>query len=104
MLSRAGQNIVARLARGDVNMPDYDGPPIERQVDGLNWEVAVADLLLTVAATRPCRLLYHRAPVLHPGPNLELPKDISGRSLLVFEEAEGRAGLWGMLTPTEKVC
>jgi hypothetical protein len=38
-------DMVARLARGDVNMPNYDGFPIHVQVPEVKFEVAVNKLL-----------------------------------------------------------
>ena len=40
-----GLNIVARLARRDVNMPDYDGFPIQAQIPEVKFEVVVYELL-----------------------------------------------------------
>lgn len=36
---------MARLARGDVNMPSYDGFPIHVQIPEVKFEAAVYELL-----------------------------------------------------------
>lgn len=70
-------DIVARLAHGDVNMPNFDGFPIEVQVPKARFEVAVYELLYSgpnmILAS--C-LLYHHIPVQHIDPRLDLPQDI----------------------------
>jgi hypothetical protein len=42
-----GPDMVARLARGDVNMPDFDGFSIEQQEPEAAFEAAVYNLLRT---------------------------------------------------------
>ncbi|KAJ6779913.1 hypothetical protein PWT90_07828 [Aphanocladium album] len=92
-----GSDVVARLARGDVNMPDYDGFPIDVQALELKFEVAVYTLLRTEPAITSSRLLYHRVPLQHAAPRRRRPTDILGRRLLVFERAEGENNVWGNL-------
>jgi len=36
--------------------------------------------------------------VLHAGPRLDLPQDITGRRLLIFERAEGENNVWSDLS------
>ena len=72
---------MARLARGDVNMPDFDGFPIERQAPEALFEAAVYELLCSESEIRASRLLFHRAPVRYPGPRLTIPQDLTGRRL-----------------------
>ncbi|KJA25526.1 hypothetical protein HYPSUDRAFT_64707 [Hypholoma sublateritium FD-334 SS-4] len=95
-------DIVARLARGDVNMPDFDGFPIEVQVPEAKFEVAVYELLHSVPDILASRLLYYRIPVQNIGPRLDLPEDIAGRRLFVFERAEGENNVWYDLSPEGK--
>lgn len=92
-------DIVARLARGDVNMPNFDGFPIEAQVPEARFEVAVYDLLRSEPNILASRLLYHRIPVQHIGPKLDVPQDIAGRRLFLFEKAEGENNVWYDLGP-----
>ncbi|KAF2793863.1 hypothetical protein K505DRAFT_243428, partial [Melanomma pulvis-pyrius CBS 109.77] len=61
-------DIVARLARGDINMPNYDGFPIQVQVPEVKFEIAVYELLRSEPNILASRLLYHRIPVQHVGP------------------------------------
>ncbi len=82
-------DIVARLARYDVNMPDYDGFPIQMQVPEVKFEVAVYELLRSEPDILASSLLYYRIPVQHVGPRLDPPQDIAGRRLLLFEKPEG---------------
>ena len=96
-------DIVARLARGDVNMPNFDGFPIEAQVPEARFEVAVYELLRSEPDILASHLLYHRIPVQKVGPKLDLPQDIAGRRLFVFEKAEGEHNVWYDLSPEGKV-
>lgn len=82
-------DIVARLARGDVNMPNYDGFPFHVQVAEVKFEVAVYELLRSAPEILASRLLYYRIPLQYAGPRLDRPKDILDRRLLVFERADG---------------
>ena len=79
---------MARLARGDVNMPDFDGFPIERQVPEAQFEAAVDELLRPESDIRAAHLLYYRVPVKSPCTRLATPPDLTGRRLFVFERAE----------------
>jgi hypothetical protein len=96
-------DIVARLARGDVNMPNYDGFPIHMQVPEVKFEVAVYELLRLEPNILASYLLYHRIPVQHVSPRLNLLQDIAGRRLFLFERAEGENNVWHDLSPEEKV-
>lgn len=98
-----GRNVVARLARGDVNMPNYDGFPIHVQVPEVKFEAAVYRLLCSEPNIFASRLLYYRIPVLHDSPRLHVPQDIAGRRLLLFERAEGESNIWGDLSLEQKV-
>lgn len=40
-----GRDILARLARGDVEIPDFDGFPIDAQTAEVRFEAAVYELL-----------------------------------------------------------
>lgn len=95
--------MVARVARGDVNMPDFDGTPIEKQAPEAQFEVAVYELLLSEPEIRASRLLYYRVPVQKPGAKGGNPLDLSGRRLMVFEKAEGVHNLWKDLSADCKV-
>ncbi|KAI4922783.1 hypothetical protein J4E90_001217 [Alternaria incomplexa] len=91
---RDGPDLVVRLARGDVNMPDFDGFVVERQIAEVEFEAATYDLLRNEAGVRASRLIYHRAPVLKPGPNVQIPADLSGRRIFVFERSDGTNNVW----------
>lgn len=98
-----GRDIVARLARGDVNMPNYDGFPIHVQVPEVKFEVAVYELLRSEPDILASRLLYQRTPIQHVGPRLETPQDIAGRRLFLFERAEGENNVWRDLSSEQRV-
>ena len=89
-----GLDIVARLARGDVNMPNFPGFPIGMQAPEAKFEAAVYKLLRTEPNTLVSLLLYHRIPVQRVGPKFDPPRDLAGRRLLVFEKAEGEKDAW----------
>lgn len=93
-------DMVARLARGDVNMPGF---PIEKQAPEAHFEAAVYELLRSEPEIRASRLLYYRAPVQHPGPRLDIPQDLAGRRLFVFERAEGVNNIWTVLSAASKI-
>jgi hypothetical protein len=96
-------DIVARLARGDVNMPNFHGFPIHSQVAEVKFEVSAYELLRLEPKILASRLLYHRIPVQRDGPKFDVPRDIAGR-LLLFERAEGENNIWHSLSPEQKVC
>lgn len=97
-------DVVARLARGDVNMPGYEGFPIHVQVPEVKFEAEVYELLQSEPDILASRLLYYRVPVQHEGfPKLDRPKDIAGRRLLVFQRTEGANNVWRALSPAQKV-
>jgi hypothetical protein len=98
-----GMDIVARLARSDVNMPDYDGFPIHVQVPEVKFEAEVYELLHSEPDIVASRLLYYRVPVQHGAPKLGRPKDIAGRRLFVFQRSEGENNVWSSLSPDQKV-
>ncbi|KAK3380345.1 hypothetical protein B0T24DRAFT_191041 [Lasiosphaeria ovina] len=88
------RDIMARMARDDVNMPNFDGSPIHKQVPEVEFEGAVYNLLRSEPNILVSRLLYHRIPVQHAGPRLDLPRDIAGRHLFLFERVEGVNNVW----------
>ncbi|KAI1180971.1 3-hydroxybutyryl-CoA dehydratase [Nemania sp. FL0916] len=92
------QDMVARLARGDVNMPNFDGFSIEQQIPEVQFEAATYELLRSEPEITASRLLYYRAPVKKPGIAVEKPVDILGRRLMVFEKAEAVDNLWSVLS------
>lgn len=98
-----GMDIVARLARCDVNMPDFDGFPIDVQVPEVKFEAEVYKLLLPVPDILFSRRLYYRIPKLREGPKLDRPEDIAGRRLLVFQRSEGEHNVWCTLSPAHQV-
>jgi hypothetical protein len=97
------KDMVARIARGDVNMPDFDGFSIEKQVPEVPSEAAIYKLLADQPKIRASHLLYFRAPVQQPGPRLSIPSDLSGRRLFVFERAEGISNVCEELDARSKV-
>ncbi|KAI4632831.1 hypothetical protein J4E80_000189 [Alternaria sp. BMP 0032] len=91
---RNGPDMVVRLARGDVNMPDFDGFAIEQQIPEVLFEAATYTLLRNEAEVRASRLIYSRAPLLKPGSRTQVPDDLSGRRMFVFERSDGTNNVW----------
>ncbi|KAH0580235.1 hypothetical protein H2248_001753 [Termitomyces sp. 'cryptogamus'] len=90
-------DIVARLSRSDVNMPNFVGYPFNMQVTEVEFEAAIYELLSSDPLIRvPC-LLYYRVPVQYSSPINHIPEDIAGRRLFLFEKAQGEKDIWGEL-------
>ncbi|KAF2816675.1 uncharacterized protein BDZ99DRAFT_434145 [Mytilinidion resinicola] len=89
-----GLDLVARLARGDVNMPEFDGLPIGVQIAEIKFEAATYQLLSSEPRILVSRLLYYRIPTQHGGPVVKPPRNLAGRRLMVFERAEGGNEVW----------
>jgi len=96
-------DVLARLSRADVNMPNYRAFPVHVLVPEVKFEAAVYELLRLVPNILVSRLLYYRTPAQHVAPRLGLPQDITGRHLFLFERAEGEKNVWYHLCPEEKV-
>ena len=94
---------MARLARDDVNRPDFDGFPFHKQVPEVKFEAAVYGLLRLEPNILTSRLLYYRIPVQHPSSRLDPPQDLAGRRLYLFERTEGKNNVWWELSPEQKV-
>jgi hypothetical protein len=97
------RQLVARLARGDVNMPGYDGFPIEVQLPEARFEEAIYDALRKESDIRVSRLLYSRLPSQYPNPRINIPLDLGGRRLFVFQKSEGVNNVWTELSADGKV-
>ena len=95
-------DIVARLCRDDVNVPNFDDATIQWQVSDVKFEIAVYRLLRSEPNILASPLLYHRIPAQHAGPRLDLPQDIAGRHLFLFERTEGEKNVWWDLSPEQK--
>jgi hypothetical protein len=65
--------------------------------------VATYELLRSQPNILASRLLYHRIPVQYISPRLDLPQDIAGHHLFLFERAEGEKNTWQGLSPEQKV-
>lgn len=77
-----------------MNVPGYDGFPIEVQTLDARFEVAVYELLRSEPDILASHLLYYRIPVQRAEPKLEHPEDIMGRRLFLFERTEGNNNIW----------
>lgn len=97
-------DVVARLARADVNKPNYDGFPVSQLTSTAMFEVAVYELLRSEPHIMASKLLYSRILAQRVGHRLEIPHDITGRSLLLFQRAEGSNNEWWDLSPEGQVC
>ncbi|KAG5333151.1 hypothetical protein C0989_006196, partial [Termitomyces sp. Mn162] len=91
-------DIVARLSRSDVNMPNFVGYPFNMQVTEVEFEAAIYELLCSDPHIMVSRLLAYRAPVQYASPRVNIPEDIVGRRLFLFERAQGDHDIWNELT------
>ncbi|KAL7939754.1 3-hydroxybutyryl-CoA dehydratase [Trichoderma chlorosporum] len=95
-------DILARLARSDVNMPNYDGYLVQNQICDVQYEAALNEISRSFTDLKISKLLYWRLPVQHTGLKQDHPKDILGRRLQVFERAEGEKEVWRGLSISEQ--
>ena len=97
------REIVARLAKVDVNMPNYGGFPLEKLVAKVEFEVAVSPFLREEPMIKASVLIYHRSPVLLPNPSQLKPKNILRRKLQLYIRATGENNIWCELKHDNKV-
>ncbi|KAK3373628.1 3-hydroxybutyryl-CoA dehydratase [Lasiosphaeria ovina] len=83
-----GSYLVARFSRSDVSEAKF--------------ETEAYQLLRLVPNVLASLLLYYRLPVQLASTSVEVPKDILGRRLFVFERAEGENNVWKTLSPDHK--
>ncbi|RMJ18142.1 hypothetical protein CDV36_002187 [Fusarium kuroshium] len=88
------RRVLARLANADVNMPNYGGTPLDWLHKDLDFEVAIYGLLQNAPGIPTDRLLHYRYPLQHTEVKHGMPKDITGRWLMIFEIAQGERQLW----------
>lgn len=84
-------------------MPNYDGFALTWLHNQVEFEAAVYLLLESTAEIPTSRLLYFRHSEQSQGPKTELPKDISGRRLMLFDMSKGDTPLWRELNESQKV-
>lgn len=94
---------MARVARAGVNMPDYDGFPLTWLHNQVEFEAAVYHLLEGSTGILTSRLLFFRHAKQSSGPKTDLPRDINGRQIMLFEMSEGDTPPWGELNESQKV-
>lgn len=82
-------DVLVRMARGDVNMPGFDGFPQDVQVSEVKLEAATYELLRSESTIRVSRLLYHHVPKQYSGERTPKPRDLTGRRFMVLEQAQG---------------
>lgn len=100
-----GRDVLARIANADVNMPGYEGPSQASRQRDLEFETDTYRLLLgTVAQIPSSRPLFSRhCHRYDDGPTGEIPKDISGRALMVFDMTRGQKSIWDELDDGQRV-
>ncbi|KAL4916462.1 hypothetical protein BDW62DRAFT_202616 [Aspergillus aurantiobrunneus] len=96
-------DILVGLGHSDVNMPNFDGFPVDVQATEARIEAAVYSLLQREETIPVSPLLYHRLPVLHPAPRSDRPRDLAGRRLYSFQRPQGRDNVRRALSPAQKV-
>ncbi len=85
-------------------MHNFDGAPIYKQVPEVKFEVAAYELMRSEPKVLASRLLYYRILVQHVGPKLDIPQDIAGHHLFLFERAEGENNVYRDLSLEKNVC
>lgn len=98
-----GRDVIARMAKADVNMPRYDGWPIDWLHKQLEVEANIYKLLMKFKKIPSPDLLYFRRCEQQYGSRGEPPKDVIGRQLMIFDMAEGHCGVWRELSNHQKV-
>lgn len=83
-------------------MPNYDGFELDYLLGDIKFEIAAYNLL-EKSAVPASRLLYSRLPVQHTGSRTDIPTDVTGRRLMVFEKVDGRDNVWHGLNAEGKV-
>ncbi|KAH6968941.1 hypothetical protein DER45DRAFT_589472 [Fusarium avenaceum] len=97
------REILVRLGRADVNVPNYDGFPFDTIVRELNFESATYTLLSGHPEIPVSTLLYMRPPVKHEsGVDYDVGRSVQGRRLMVFDFSHGRSNVWWQLLPGGK--
>lgn len=96
-----GEEILARLAKSDINEPYAKSLPIPMKISEAEYEVALYEVLYPESDIRLAALLSNRIPQMHEED--AQPKDILGRRLCVFEAPEGEKNVWWDLGPEDKV-
>ncbi|KAJ7074471.1 hypothetical protein C8F01DRAFT_25482 [Mycena amicta] len=96
------QNILARIARLDVNWLNYEDAGrlddlVNQQIVDVEFEAAVYRLLAQHCEVLAANLLFCRAPQYRRSSGREPsmpPQDVQGRALFVFEKTEGLNNVW----------
>lgn len=83
-------------------MPDYDGFKMDYLLGDINFEIATYKLL-EESEVPVSRLLYSRLPVQRTGPHTDVPTDLAGRCLMLFEKVDGRDNVWHALSTDARV-
>jgi hypothetical protein len=100
----SGLDILARIFRSDVNLPNYDGFPFQTLRREAEFEAAVYQFLLLNPKIPISPLLFYRLPVLRTLEKQDTCISIDeGRALFVFTRTEGEKNVWQGLEPDEKV-
>ncbi|KAJ7126489.1 hypothetical protein C8R46DRAFT_59678 [Mycena filopes] len=90
-----GLEALVRVRRCDVNWPRYSGFPVDEQAVEVEFEAAMYRLLRGEPDILASHLLYHRKPVQRAERSSgEIPLDLLGRQIFVFEKAEGGKNVW----------
>ncbi|KAK3679992.1 hypothetical protein LTR78_000369 [Recurvomyces mirabilis] len=90
-------DVVVRPARGEMNMPKFDGFPLAVQASEVAFEAATYSLLLSQFEIKSSKLLYHRIPKRCEGSGQARSINLVGRRFMVFEQAESQDYVWRSL-------
>lgn len=98
------REILVRLGRADINVPNCDGFTFDTIIRELNFESAAYTLLSGHPEIPVSTLLYLRPPVKHEsGVDYDVGRSVQGRRLMVFDFSHGRSNVWWQLLPEGKV-
>lgn len=86
-----------------MNMLNHDGFPLRCLHIQVEFEAALYHLLEGSAEIPTPRLLYFRHSRQSDGPKTELPKDISGRQVMLIDVHKADSLLWRDTKKTQKV-
>lgn len=105
MQLQSGENIIARISRGDTSDPNYFWTPLNKVVTATRFLAGLNESLLSEPRIRSSHLLYSRSPTITSEPT-DRGGANHGRNLLVFKKEDGETGLdgvWSRLNASQRV-
>ncbi|KAF7290529.1 hypothetical protein MIND_01292800 [Mycena indigotica] len=99
------QNLLARIARIDINWLTYDDKDelVNQQISDVEFESAVYRLLVQYPNIKAANLLYSRPPRYSNNIGTTPSGDVQGRALFLFHKTEGVNNVWP-LDPLQRLA